>query len=393
MNRFDIIPGLCRLPSLPLIDAFMILTVWATYLLPVLVGGVGVSHVTGMVLIVFCGRAALRHTSREQTSIFFLFFAILMLSILSAGLVGFQARFPFEAIKTALVFLMTFFIGLTVSPDRIRTALDPGPWLFLILVAGVFMFVGKPFAVDGRLQIEGFLSSNVMGFLAVLNGAVLLNRRKLNRLDYATLLLLFLIMLMCLSRSALMETLALIWVRIGWTRGAVILGSLGGTFGILFAGNKVIQRMLVIEDVLTTGGSGRSSLWSFLVNNWWDNPSAWLFGFGPGAVHRHPNWLATEDNAHSMLIGSIYYWGLVGFVFLLGVFVLAMRDVAKAPWSRERSLARDILLITAVNCVVDESYNASQINAISALFFALVLAVVIAARRQRVQNFTLSPAS
>ena len=44
------------------------------------------------------------------------------------------------------------------------------------------------------------------------------------------------------------------------------------------------------------------------------------------------------------------------------------------------------LLIVITNSIVDESYDASQVNAISAVFFGLVLAVIIEARRKRARD-------
>jgi hypothetical protein len=208
-------------------------------------------------------------------------------------------------------------------------------------------------------------------------------------LDYIILGALFAVMLLCLSRSAMMGTLALVWVRIGWVRGTVLFGSIAAAVTTIYSGNKIIERMLVVEDVMTSGGSGRTELWSFLVRNWHSTPANWFFGFGPGGVHRHPNWHATEDAAHSLVIGGFYYWGIAGFLFVVGTFLLAVREIAKAPFSRERTLARDILLAMLTNGVVDESYNGSQINAISAIFFALVLAVIVEARRQRRNDLAL----
>ncbi len=347
-----LVVGLRDFSALPLQDALLVLTIWSTYLMPVVVSGVAVSRITGLLLVLVCSQTVSSRTSREATAVFLLFFAILLLSSISAGFVGYQARFPFEAIKTIIVFAVTFFVGLSLSAARIRALLEPSPWLFLILVTGVFLFVGNPFGIDGRLQIEGFISSNVLGFLSVLNIAVLLSRPKLHALDYATLIALIVVTGLCLSRSAMLAGLALLWVRIGWLRGAVVFGGVGAAMGLAFSGSKLIERMLVVEDVLTTGGSGRATLWSFLGNNWLHTPSTWLFGFGPGAVHRHPVWRATQDAAHSIVIGSIYYWGIAGFLFVIGTFMLAVREIIKIPASPERNLARDILLIMLANGLV-----------------------------------------
>ena len=390
MDRFNlIITGMRRLPSQRLPEALIVLTIWSTYLIPKLISGVAVSHISGLLLMACCAGTVAARTSREATSVFFLFFGIIALSMLSASFVGFQARFPFEAIKTIIVFAITFFVGLAVPAERIHALLEPSPWLFLILVAGIFLFVGNPFGLDGRLQVEGFISSNVLGFMAVLNMAVLLNRPRMSWLDYITFVALIVIMLLCLSRSAMMGTLALAWVRIGWGRGTVIFGTIAAAVATIYSGNKIIERMLVVEDVMTSGGSGRTELWSFLVRNWLNTPTNWLFGFGPGGVHRHPNWHSTEDAAHSLVIGGFYYWGIAGFIFVVGTFLLAAREITKAPISRERTLARDVLLTMLTNGVVDESYNGSQINAISAIFFALVLAVIVEARRRRKNSTAL----
>jgi hypothetical protein len=45
-------------------------------------------------------------------------------------------------------------------------------------------------------------------------------------------------------------------------------------------------------------------------------------------------------------------------------------------------LARDIVLVVITNGLVDESYDGSQVNVVSALFMALVVAVIVESRRR-----------
>lgn len=372
-----------QLPRLPLMELAAIGAVFSTYLVPYLIGGVGLSHIFGVALIAFGAQRSVRSTGRDATATFFLFLGILFMSMASGYALGPKERFWTEAVKTAIVFLVAFFAGITISPQRLRAILRPGPWLCLVLVCLIFAIVGNPFSLDGRLAMEGFISPNVLGFLIVLNMAVILCADTRKVWDWGLLVILAVAMLACFSRSALLASLALLLVRIGWRWGATLIGGVGMTLAIVFSNNKVIERMLVIEDVMTTGGSGRSNLWQYLLTRLWHTPEAWAFGFGPGSVERVLTLLSKEEAAHSLVLGSLYYWGFAGMLFVGICALMAVRGVWNAPPSRERMLAWDVVLIFITNGMVDESYDGSQINVVSALFIAMVVGVIVQSRKER----------
>jgi hypothetical protein len=354
----------------------------STYLVPYLVSGVALSHIFGLLLILAAAVKTVRSTSRGATVTLLLFCAILLMSMAAGLLLGSTSRFWTEATKTAIVFLIAFFAGIAIPAPRLYAILQPGPWLCAILIGLIFLLVGNPFSLDGRLTLTGFISPNVLGFLIVLNMAVLLCRENMEPLTWGLFGILTVSMVACLSRSALLATLALMLARIGWLRGAALLGVIGGVLAVIFSHNATIQRMLVVEDVMTTGGSGRSDLWHYLLTRWLHTPLAWPFGFGPGSVERVLNIISRQEAAHSLVLGSLYYWGLAGFLFIVICAILAIRGVSNAPPSREKMLARDIVLVVITNGLVDESYDGSQVNVVSALFMALVVAVIVESRRR-----------
>lgn len=369
-----------QFPRLQLRESLIVLTIWLTYLVPISVEGLVVAHALLLLIIATCAADVAHRPSLHAGLAFLLFFLILSLSMATALYFGPQARFMPETVKLVLLFLGTFFIGLSVPAERLRALLAPAPWLCLIMVLGVFTFIGSPVAADGRLQIEGFLSPNVLGYLLVMNMAIVWSRPVWKIWDWLVFALLGLCMLACLSRGALIAAAAVFAVHFGLGRSALLFGGIAIALAIIFADNPIIERMLIVEDAISTGGSGRAQVWGTALRNWLDNPVAWLSGFGPASIHMHITILTTQDAAHSMYIGSLHYLGLLGLMYLLAMLAAGIIGVRRAAPSPERTLARDFLIIIMVNGLVDETYNASQVTAISAICFAVIVAVVLRAQ-------------
>lgn len=375
MKTDGLISPFLQLLRMEMNDSLIVLAIWLTYLVPFMVNGLVAAHVILLGIICVAGATVSQRPSLHACIAFIGFFAILALSAFSAVYHGLEERFLPETVKLILLFLGTFFIGLSSSPEKLRTMLAPSPWLCVFLILAVFLVVGSPFGVDGRLQIQGFISPNVLGYLVVMNMAIVWAKPSWKVWDWLVFVILGVLMLASLSRGALIAAVAVFAFHFGLGRSALLFGAMGAALAVIFADNPIIQRMLIIEDAISTGGSGRMQIWGAALQNWLEHPLAWLPGFGPASVHMRLSYISTAEAAHSMYIGALHYLGLLGLLYLLMLLAAGMLGVLRAPPSPERTLARDFLIIVIVNGLVDETYNGSQVTAISAVCFAVIVAV------------------
>jgi O-antigen ligase len=373
-------------PRMDIREGLLVLIIWSTYLLPVDVKGVIVAHAFLLTLIAICWMDGCHRRLPHTNTAFFLFFAILSLSSLSALYFGLPVRFPNETVKLILLFLGTFFIGLSFRAERLRAILAPAPWLSLVMMLIVLVFIGPLFSLSGRLDAGGFVSPNVLGYFFVLNMAVVWARPKWKAWDWLVFVLLGISMLACLSRGSMIAAVAVFALHFGIGRTTLLAGGVAGALAAIFSSNPVVQRMLILGDVATSGGSGRTEIWGYALSHWLNHPLAWLSGFGPGSIHLHIRWGSTQDAAHSMYIGALHYTGLLGLAFLLVALGVGFMRIMHARPSPERTLARDFLVITIVNGLVDETYLASQATAISAICFGLIVAVALQLHSSPEQN-------
>lgn len=374
--------GISSLFRTNLLNALAFLAVAATYLLPVTVAGIGLSHLIGIALILATFPVVLHKRSRETSAVFLIFTGIFLAGAISGFALGPGPRFSSDLTKQIIIFMITFFAGLALDAKSLYSILRFSPWFCAVFLVGVFGLSGNPFSYGGRLALEGFASSNVLGYVIVLSIAVLLAPARRSRAELLLLAILLIMMLMTLSRSALLATMAVFWVRLGLLRGFALFAPPAIGLGLYFFNNQMIQRMLVVEDVMTSGGSGRLDLWRYLIDRYLSTPEAWLFGFGPGSIHRRVNMLVAEDSAHSVILDMLYFYGIPGFVLVIATVAAAWFGLARTPQGAERNLARDIVIITVVNGLVDVSFDASGINVLSALFFAFIVSVL---RKQQSQ--------
>ena len=85
---------------------------------------------------------------------------------------------------------------------------------------------------------------------------------------------------------------------------------------ILYINPEYIQRLNVISDIASTGGTGRTEIWRQLILGLLADPKALLLGYGPGNINVNIQG-SIATSAHSGFITLIYWFGLTGIALSL----------------------------------------------------------------------------
>lgn len=135
-----------------------------------------------------------------------------------------------------------------------------------------------------------------------------------------------------------------------------------------------LQRFDLITDFRATGGSGRIAVWSRLLQKLSSDPSAILFGFGPGSIGFRRG-ASIVESAHSMYIELVYQFGIVGsLVLVIGFFRLGRIRGAIDPSQAWTDFRRALTLHFLVGGLVDTYVGAAQLSWLVALQLGIIIA-------------------
>ena len=95
---------------------------------------------------------------------------------------------------------------------------------------------------------------------------------------------------------------------------SIIILSLISIF--LYISPADIQRLNVINDIASTGGTGRLEIWRQLILSLLANPGAFILGYGPGSIEVYVK-DSVVISAHSSFVSLLYWYGLVGLLLSL----------------------------------------------------------------------------
>ena len=88
-----------------------------------------------------------------------------------------------------------------------------------------------------------------------------------------------------------------------------------------------------IEDILQTGGSGRTGIWEAAINRFFaSNPLKKIIGYGHGSFQRIVNYegdFGRASQSHNMFVNEIIEGGIVGLVLLLLCFYSQLKETKK----------------------------------------------------------------
>jgi hypothetical protein len=373
------------------IDDVLLYAVIPAGFLPFSISGFRLAHFIAMPLAAISLYRIRNQRLRSPLIVALLFLSILTISTLSAAYHGTGHWLTHYMPRDLICYGTAFAVGLAQPPERIYAALRISPAICVVFLAAIFLFT-HPFSYDGRLQIADVLFSNTLGFLILLNIAVIMSVPHRRWGQNLVLVILWLALILTFSRAALFAAIAFVWIRIGLIRGALIVLALAAAGLIILTQNPIIQRLLVLQDIRETGGSGRVWLWTTLINNMWNSPSSWLFGFGLGSVHFPPQpWRDGIEKGHSLYFDTLYAYGLAGVTLLASVLAMTWRRLASMPASPMRALARDILLAVMIAGSADTSFFDPEINGYFAVYFAFCIALLRASLEAGRENSNAQP--
>lgn len=125
----------------------------------------------------------------------------------------------------------------------------------------------------------------------------------------------------------------------------------------------VLDRYLFVDDVT---GSGRTAIWSYLLDRWRDTPLTVLFGHGPGTIEFYRAEHVIES-AHNAYVDVLFQYGLIGLGGLLVWIGWVAANLTRAPRGDDRALLAALFAQVVFGSAVDSYWNASQVGWLVAL--------------------------
>lgn len=356
-------------------DICTALLIIVTFVLPVK-SGLRPVHVAGaLLLVVTLPMMWRRNIGRNALFAFVLVNTVILTSTLSAFVNGPGLHFGETLARNIVLFFPIFAAGYAISAERLRASLSLTPYLCIGLV--LFILVRPdPFSYGGRLSFGEYMFAPSLSYVLVLGLTVVLAVENKRWFHYGMIAFLLLANALTFTRAEMISIAILFWIRIGFMRGIAIAAAAIAPFAIFFSSSENLQRLLVIQDILATGGSGRSDVWGLLITELIATPSALLFGFGPGHVHYIVNATADVDKAHSIPLDTLYSYGIFGFSLLVAFVIILSKRITWIGGNSIQILARDIVIVTFVNSMVNGSFFDGSLNGLTIVFFAFVLAVI-----------------
>ena len=145
------------------------------------------------------------------------------------------------------------------------------------------------------------------------------------------------LLILTYSRGVIISLLvALLYIMIMQLKKINLKFILGISLGILLV--SILLNNIEIDEAMfegLTSGSGRTELWQFFIKKMQEEGIfTCLFGFGPGPLTRMTeNTIYEEFYAHSVLFDYLFSYGILGFLFLLGMIIKVFSMVIKSKSS------------------------------------------------------------
>ncbi len=112
----------------------------------------------------------------------------------------------------------------------------------------------------------------------------------------------------------------------------------------LFLPENLVERFSV-ENVMESGGSGRTEIWTDYLTTLFKNPLEIMVGFGYGAGS-HMMYMA----AHSYWIDNLFNYGVVGLILIIWFWVAMLKQAAKNKnWISFSSICGILMLATTLS--------------------------------------------
>jgi hypothetical protein len=159
---------------------------------------------------------------------------------------------------------------------------------------------------------------------------------------------------------------------------AILTASLFVDLSAFIEKAHVLTKANIIHDLTQRGGFGRLNIWQTLLARFFETPSAWIFGFGPGSVEYYvPSFTAYLNQSkylyspHSNFVGSLYCFGVYGFALFAALLYRTYQQIRSArDYAR---LKRAIGAFYLVTFMLDSHILASQGMFIHLVFLAFLM--------------------
>lgn len=259
---------------------------------------------------------------------------------------------------------------------------------------------GNAYSLSNRFAVDQAVNANIMGMaLAQLSayffGVLLLSENKKFKIGYLFIIIINTVeLLLTGSRSATLGLVVSIFIvifirmlradKIGKKMSTfifVIILIVGSYIGLTKFGAGVIQRFTV-DSVLESGGTGRTIIWSALIN--YVIPNNLFFGVGLGGENVYiavSPYVPTAHGTHNILLTIIAQVGIIGGVAYIAFFVKSTKNIIKNYMKIDYLVVPLAMILTAfVNGIGEDVFDERY------LWFALGLGFMFIYNKKLADN-------
>ncbi len=144
--------------------------------------------------------------------------------------------------------------------------------------------------------------------------------------------------------------------RWGVLLGAVIAG--GAALYALSLTGFLGQLVPRFDLTAQNASSGRTLVWTSLLDQWWASDAAIAFGFGPGSVDIYL-FGRFFNSAHSIVISMLYWFGIIGLIAFIALWSRTWVGALRAT-DKNSSLRVALVAALTFSFTVDNSILAAQ---------------------------------
>jgi len=299
-------------------------------------------------------------------------------------------RFSNDTVKLLIYALGVFALSRMLTTEMIVNVIRWMPYALAAYCLTESLTSENVFTFGGRFTLDNTGSSNTVGAmlaLAVLPLWLLAEKGKRKIFALAAGVILIAFLMLSFSRASMIGLGVAIVAAVPIKR-LVFLGPLVLAVSIIalsmfvdlggFVENAdVLNKANLMQDIVDRRSSSRLDIWYTLITHYRDTPTAWLFGFGPGSVEYYVPSFTSYLNLskylygpHSNFVGSLYYFGIVGFAGFLALLATAYRNAVESTNYRQFKIA--VLAFYVATSALDSHILASQGMFVHMFFIALL---------------------
>lgn len=329
--------------------------------------------------------------SRKFQTYTFIVAAIFGASLLSGVYHGLGPRVQNDTTKLLMYAFGIFGMSRLLTSDQLFQVLRVAPMVLVLYCVTEAAGSDDLFAVSGRFVLENTGSSNTLGaMLAVSSLPLMLSEypTKQRLLVVATLFGVLALLMLSFSRASIiglgvavvlaLPNRKLLLVAPAAIIGGLLVASMVIDLGEFIENADVLKKANLVEWLTERRSVNRLTIWSTILGQYINTPTAWPFGFGPGSVEYYvPSFTVYLNQSkylyspHSNFIGSLFYFGAVGLAMLCYLLVFAHRRADTSLHHRRLKIA--IFWFYLVTFALDSHILSSQGMFIHTMFLSFLM--------------------